>query len=169
VASITGTPQFHQSPKLVITTASAIKTAPIKWLWPDVIALGMTNLFTGNPDQCKSLMIVDLIARATRGASWLNGAENTVGPVDALMMFSEDPAANVVVPRLVAAEADRERVHILHHVKTPADREREFSIAEDVKLLWKYLTEHPSIRFVAIDPFSAYFGAYKELNSDQSV
>jgi len=114
-------------------------------------------------------MIVDLIARATRGASWLNGAENTVGPVDALMMFSEDPAANVVVPRLVAAEADRERVHILHHVKTPADREREFSIAEDVKLLWKYLTEHPSIRFVAIDPFSAYFGAYKELNSDQSV
>jgi AAA domain-containing protein len=158
-----------QSPKLVIVPASSIKTAPIKWLWPDVIALGMTNLFTGNPDQCKSLMIADLAARASRGARWLDGAENTIGPVDVLMMFNEDPAANVVVPRLIAAEADLERIHILQHVRTAADTEREFSIAADIKLLRRHVEEHPSIRLIAIDPFSGYFGAQKELYKDQTV
>ena len=155
--------------QLVTITASAIKTAQIKWLWPDVIAIGMTNLFTGNPDQCKSLMIVDTAARASRGQDWLNGAKNNLGPIEVLMMFNEDPADTVVVPRLIAAGADCNRIHILRHVKTSADTPREFAIASDLQLLRGFVEAHPEVRLIAIDPFSAYFGSEKKLNDDQMV
>ena len=156
-------------PELVIVTANQIKTAAIKWLWPDVIALGMTNLFTGNPDQCKSLMIVDVVARASCGVDWLDGGRNVNGPIDVLMMFNEDPAAHVVVPRLKAAGADLARIHIVQHVKTKEDKVREFAIASDIQQLKQYLETNPSIRLIAIDPFSAYFGSNRKLNDDQTV
>ena len=114
-------------------------------------------------------MIADVAARASRGAPWLDGSENPIGPADVIMMFNEDPAANVVVPRLVAAEADLSRIHILQHVRTAGDREREFAMGADMGLLRRYVAEHPSVRLIAIDPFSAYFGAEKKLNDDQAV
>jgi len=85
------------------------------------------------------------------------------------MMFNEDPAAHVVVPRLKAAGADLGRIHILQHVKTKEDRVREFAIASDIRQLKDYLEANRSIRLVAIDPFSAYFGSNKKLNDDQTV
>jgi putative DNA primase/helicase len=153
----------------VIVPASAIKTAPVKWLWPDVIALGMINLFTGNPDQCKSLMIEDVVARASRGTPWLDGTNNPLGPIEALLMFTEDPAANVVVPRLVAADADLTRIHLLRHVQTGSGKEHGFALAHHMNELNACIEQNPGIRLIAIDPLSAHFGADKKLMEDQVV
>jgi len=131
--------------------------------------MGMPNLFTGHPDQCKSLMIGDVAARASRGAPWIDGRENTTGPIEVLMMFTEDPAANVVVPRLIAAGADLTRIHLLQHVETPTGREQGFAIAYHMEQLEDCIEQHPGIRLIAIDPLSGHFGADRRLMEDQVV
>ena len=149
--------------------ASDVRTKTIQWLWKHRLAAGMLNIFSGNPDQCKSLMICDIVARASTGSSWLDGAENTAGPVRVLMLVSEDTCNDVLVPRLKAAGADLEKIEIVTHVKTEQDSQREFSIATDIEILRKKLKDQPGIGLITLDPFSAYFGSEKKLNDEQMV
>src|SRR5260221_810368 len=43
---------------------------PIEWLWPERIPLGMVTLLEGASSAGKSLVVLDMAARGTRGKPW---------------------------------------------------------------------------------------------------
>ena len=43
---------------------SEIQLRPLDWLWPGWVPLGKLTLLDGDPSQAKSLLLVDLAARA---------------------------------------------------------------------------------------------------------
>jgi len=78
------------------------------------------SVFCGNPDTGKSTTVAYVIATATTGRNWY-GAENSAGPIDVLLAIGEETSSDEVIPRLIAAGADMDRVQILKdlvHVKT---------------------------------------------------
>jgi hypothetical protein len=147
--------------KIITRSAADIEPKNVEWLWRPRIALGKANLLAGAPGMGKSMVTVDLAARVSRGAEWpVDGGHAPVGSV--LFIADEDGAEDTIVPRLIAAEAVRERVHIQEHVADTSAAgdamERWLNLQADLRLLGEKIAELGDCKLVIIDPISAYLG-----------
>lgn len=94
--------------KVVLTAASEVKPEPVTFLWDGRVPLRALTVLAGEPGLAKTLATHELAARVSRGE--LDGAFKGE-PRDVLLASAEDDFASVIVPRLIAAGADLERVH----------------------------------------------------------
>lgn len=159
-------PQKAKASALRITKSSEVEPELIEWLWKDRIPLGKLTLFSGNPDVGKSLVSLDVAARLSSGRDFPDG-KNTLGACDVLILAAEDDPSDTIVPRLIVAGADLDRIHLLDGTNV-ADMERGFALDADVQLLREHLSENPEIRLVIIDPISNYLG-FAEINKEQEL
>ena len=148
-----------------------IEAEPIRWLWPNRIAMGKLTLLAGDPKLGKSLLTADLTARITAGHPWpVDGNKPPQGSV--VFASAEDDAADTIRPRLEAAQADISRVHILETViesdpETLEFRERMFNLKRDIQRLDDELHYIGDVVAVIIDPVTAYLGGTNShTNSD---
>lgn len=95
------------------TPAQSVAPTTTEWMWnPRIPASGLT-LFFGEAGIGKSTMIVDLVARWTRGDHMPETAGGPFQPINVGVYGFEDDISSVVVPRLMAASADLSRVYFL--------------------------------------------------------
>ena len=134
---------------LRVESLDAIKPKRLRWLWRNRVPLGKMTVFGGDVGAGKSLLSVDLVARASTGRGY-PGDEDAREPIDMLMFFCEDGAEDTVVPRLIAAGADLSRIK---------RAKSEFSLDKDLQALERTLRESPSIKLIVIDPASSYLGS----------
>jgi hypothetical protein len=89
------------------TNAASVAPLDIDWLWTGFLPLGSLNLLYGGEGDGKSVLTAMLAAKATLGSlpGDLHGE-----PTDVEFVAYEDDQAAVIVPRLVAAGADLNRV-----------------------------------------------------------
>jgi len=139
--------------------ASSFKISAVQWLWPGRFALGKLGIITGLPDHGKGQLLADMASRVTRGAEW-PCSEGSAPQGSVVILSSEDDPSDTVVPRLMAAGADLERVHFINMVRA-AGKDRMFNLAGDLELLRKKIAEIGDVRLVQIDPISAYLGVGK--------
>lgn len=150
---------------------SSITPKPITWLWPGRIPKGKLTVFAGNPGVGKGLATCSLAAIATTGGQYPDEAIAEHDPIEVLMMFCEDDAEDTVVPRLMAAGADLDRIFRIKATVVGADStksERELAFDTDLKILKRFLADHPSVKLVIVDPISSYLGKTKS-NDEQEV
>jgi putative DNA primase/helicase len=122
------------------TKASQLELRGVRWFWPDRFAIGKLGLIGGLPDKGKGLICADIIARCTRGGEW--PCEEGVAPKGSVIWFTaEDDLEDTVIPRLVAAGADLERVEIIRMAQNPDGTERMFNLATDLPLLESKIEE----------------------------
>lgn len=152
--------------KLHLVSAADAVPEKITWLWKDRIPMGKLTLLAGHPGVGKGCATIDIIARATTGAAWFD-AENKQPPMQALLISSEDGAGDTLIPRLIAAEADRSKVKIFYHTIT-ADGDKGFTLDTDLPALRQALEENPAVKLVVIDPISNHLGELS-LNREQEV
>jgi putative DNA primase/helicase len=143
--------------------ASNFNMRAIRWFWPDRFAIGKLGLIGGLPDKGKGLVSADMIGRATTGHQWPCG-EGVAPHGNVIWFTAEDDIEDTVVPRLIAAGADLDRVHIMEMMET-ADGERMFNLATDLPALEAKIDEVGGVVLVVIDPVSAYLGVGKINNS----
>jgi len=158
---------------IVTIRMSEIKTEKLEWLWQDRIPSGNITLFGGQPGCGKSIVLLDIIARATTGREWADGSPNTLGARDVLLLASEDGEADTIKPRLIAAEADMTRIHFVRRVlieskDKSAKRKRALQLSHDIRRLKNALKAHPEVALVALDPISAFFGDV-DPNKDKQI
>jgi len=96
-------------PRSAARLASEIRPVSINWLWQSFLPLGALSLLYGVEGDGKSTLTMMLAAMATRGD--LPGALEGHPATVEIIAYEDDPAA-VLVPRLLAAGADLERVYI---------------------------------------------------------
>ena len=95
-------------PQLV--RASDIRPVAVSWLWTSWLPVGKLVLLEGDPGCGKSSIAIDLAARLTSGSSMPTG--QGVDPAGVVILNAEDGIEDTVRPRLDAAGADCERVHL---------------------------------------------------------
>ncbi len=137
----------------VILRASDVIPKKIEWLWPWRIPLGKLTTFAGVGGLGKTFVLLDIIARVTRGLPWpdMNGECAEVG--QALFVSGEDDPEDTLVPRLIEVGADLTKVAFL-----TTEVLGKFTLA-DLKTLDMAVDQlGPGVRFVAIDPPTAYLG-----------
>jgi putative DNA primase/helicase len=147
---------------LVTRRVSDVEAKPVCWLWPTRIPRGKLTIIAGDPGLGKSQITASVAAVVTRGGRWPVDRHNCdVG--DVLFLSAEDDTADTLRPRLEAAGADLNRVHVIESVIAGytgegAQRNRLFSLQSDLEALGRTLEKLSNVVAVVIDPFSAYLG-----------
>jgi putative DNA primase/helicase len=157
-------PQPQQQPKgsnprrngVVRVCANDIVIKPKQWLWTGHLLRGAQELLSGLPGLGKSQLQIDLIARVSKGLPWPNG-DKAIAPANVIMMTAEDTLDQEVVPRLRAAGANLERVHILKGIKVDG-KDRQFLLGEDLLALEGEVAEVGDVALITLDPITAYMG-----------
>ncbi|HEY1378991.1 MAG TPA: AAA family ATPase [Gemmataceae bacterium] len=155
-------------PRAVARCAAAIEARPVDWLWPGRVPRGMLTLLDGDPGLGKSSVVADLAARVTRGwAMPPAGGAATRPPAAAILLNAEDSPEHTIRPRLEAAGADLDRVHVLEAI-TDATGERPPSLPWDVASV-EALVRETGAGLIGVDPLMAYLGAEVNAHRDQDV
>lgn len=117
--------------RLELTRAATIRPQRVRWLWDGRLALGTLGLLAGAEGLGKSTLAYWLAARITRGE--LPG-EVDGQPRSVLVCATEDSWAHTVVPRLMAAGADLDRVYQVE-VLSADDIHLGLSLPRDLKAI----------------------------------
>jgi RecA-family ATPase len=118
---------------------------------------GAQELLSGLPGLGKSQVQISYIACVSAGLTWPDGSK-AIPPANVIMLTAEDTLDQEVIPRLIAAGANLERVHILKWIRRNTKR-HQFLLGEDLDALEHIVTKEVSeVALVTIDPITAYMG-----------
>jgi hypothetical protein len=151
----------------VATDLSSVKPRAIRWLWHKHLARGALELLAGAPTVGKSQIQCQYVACATTGRLWPNGAPGIV-PCRVIMMTAEDNTDDTLVPRLIAAGADLDRVKELKAIRRNG-KEELFLLGEDLAVLEQMIRDLGDVGLVTIDPITAYMGHAKHFDSHRAT
>lgn len=150
----------------VLRTASMIAPRRVRFLWEHRVPLGKLTILAGAGGQGKSQTCCLLAAMTSAGRA---PGDLTVG-ADVLLVSAEDDFEDTVVPRLIAAGANLERVHGLDMqeevdglkfpsaVSLPGDAARIHELARQL-----------DVKLVVLDPISGLLDDDHSAISNQQV
>lgn len=154
----------------VLIRLSEVEPADIAWLWPRYIPLGRGALLVGRPGDGKSFLTSYLAANVSRGHPWIDGSPCPMGSV--ILCSAEDGAADTIVPRLIAHDADRSKIYLLRGIRAMDDNadmvERVFTLA-DLPALRMTLEKLSDCRLIVIDPIGSYLPGRTDAHRDNEV
>jgi putative DNA primase/helicase len=114
-------------------------------------------LVAGEGGLGKSMLLAWIAAAVSRGKEWPCGeGQSRRGSV--IILSAEDDAADTIVPRLMAADADCTKVHILETIRKDDEGHRTFNLQLDLPELEKTIDRLDDVRLVIIDPITSYLG-----------
>lgn len=159
--AIAGTPKGYapDGRQVDLIRAADVQVMKLEWLWYARFALGAITLVEGGPEKGKSTILVDLAARVSRGHSF-PGEQATREPGNVVMMIAEDDLQTTVVPRLMAAGADLQRVFFLGATKDERGDVVPFHLSDDAARLRTKCQEVKAV-FVVVDPLVSFLGSRK--------
>jgi AAA domain-containing protein len=148
--------------KLKLTPASQITPRPVHWLWDGRIAVGTLALLAGREGIGKSTLAYTLVADITKGK--LNGAyENE--PHSVIVVATEDSWEFTIVPRLMAANADLEKVF---RVEPTDPDEYGISLPRDIEELAQ-VTKESGTTLILLDPLMSRVDSKLDTHKDSEV
>ena len=143
--------------RLCLLKESGVRMKHVRWLWPGILPLGKLVILAGDPGLGKSQVSLYVAAIVSKGGTWpVLGEGCESGKV--IILSAEDGAEDTIVPRLKAAGADLERVHIVQAVRQRDGLERHLDLTSDAQLLRGEVERLGNVRLIIVDPISSYLG-----------
>jgi AAA domain len=146
-----------KQPALISRCAADIAPEKIEWLWPGRLARGKHTCIAGEPGTGKSQLTIATIAAVTTAGEW-PCSEGRAPLGNAIVLSAEDGAADTIIPRLMAANADLSRVEVVSGVRDGNGNRRAINLQHDLAHLEKMISEIGNVALVVIDPVSSYLG-----------
>jgi hypothetical protein len=152
-------PENCYSPSATLVSRCAADIAPekIEWLWTGRLARGKHTCIAGEPGTGKSQLAIAIIATVTTSGDWPCG-EGRAPLGNAIILSAEDGAGDTIIPRLMAAGANLNRVHVVSAIRNADGSRRTLSLQNDLELLEKKIAEVGDVALVDVDPVSSYLG-----------
>lgn len=132
-------------------SASHITPTAIRWAWPGWLALGKLTILAGAGGTGKTTLTIGLAATMTCGGRWPDG-EIFNERRSVIIWSSEDDPSDTIVPRLIAAGADLNKVYILQGRINGLGESMPFDPAKDIDLLAAELERIGDVGMIMIDP-----------------
>ncbi len=157
-----------QAPEFYGCEADKLKARGLRWFWPGMVVFGGLTFVIGDPDAGKSTFLADLIGRVTRGGEFPDGEK--APRVKVLYYTVEENIRGALIPRLIAAGANRARVRIItaQPVAGASERGGLDPLPEGARQIRTALHRFGA-RVVILDPVSDYFAAGADTNAEVAV
>ena len=134
---------------VVLIRGTDLTPEPIRWLWPGWLALGKLHILAGAPGQGKTTVATTMMATVTIGGRWPDGALCEAGNV--LIWSGEDDPADTLLPRMMAAGADRSRCFFVSGSRVSGEV-RPFDPALDLGGLLAAIKLIGGVKMIVVDP-----------------
>ena len=145
-------PNDEAKPKML--AAGEIKPRRTAWMWHPYIPAGMISILGAKGGCCKGLTCASLAATVTTGGIWPDGT----GPTqqgNVLWCEAEDPLPEVVIPRLIAAGADLDRITFASREAFAAEENlRGFIKVREINLI----IQSPMVSFLTLTDINTELG-----------
>jgi putative DNA primase/helicase len=138
---------------IVVTRAADLNPQKLARVWNGRFVRGKISFIAGEPGLGKSLVAVYMAAAMSSGGQW-PGGEGKARRGDIIYVTAEDGAADTIRPRLEAAGARLNRVHIIERVNDYFGA-RQFNLLTDLAQLQEVLHGLHKPRLIVIDPINA--------------
>ena len=135
--------------KVILTCGTDLTPEPYRWLWQYWLAMGKLHILAGAPGQGKTTIALAMAATITIGGRWPDGSRCAPGNV--LIWSGEDDPADTLVPRLMAAGADRARCFFIEGARRDGEVVP-FDPARDLGQLLEAIEKIGGISLLVIDP-----------------
>lgn len=157
--------------KLVTEKYSDIEAEEMEWLWENKIPKEGVTIFVGDPETYKSTTSLYVAAQVSRGRCFPN-CEKPTPRGSVLIISSEDSHSKVVLPRLMAAEANLDKIERIVEVKKitlvngkkgkkkkKVERYGITDLIAEIDLLEKKIKSMPDFKLLIIDTLGSYLGS----------
>lgn len=152
--------------ELKLITMEEIQAEKVEWLLYPFIPYGKVTIIQGDPGEGKTTMVLQLIARLTRGEAIFpeeeteNQAESERTPITVLYQTAEDGLGDTIKPRLTAAGADCSKVIVID------DREKALTMMDE---RLEAAIKETAACLVVLDPIQGYLGADVDMNRANEI
>ena len=171
----------RMEPDMKLINMETVEVEQIEWLFYPFIPYGKVTIIQGDPGEGKTTMVLQIIAKLTKGEEIPPRQENTAEAKDGVetaadsdMKLSESPIEHVNViyqtaedglgdtikPRLLAAGADCSRVLVID------DREQPLTML-DIRL--EEAIVQTKARLVVLDPIQGFLGAEVDMHRANEI
>lgn len=159
----------------------SVKVEQIEWLLYPFIPFGKVTIIQGDPGEGKTTMVLQIIAKLTRGEPILLNKksqkeaqqdseenlkqevlsqDNPIQPVNVIYQTAEDGLGDTIKPRLLAAGADCSRVLVID------DREQPLTMV-DVRI--EEAIMQTKARMVVLDPIQGFLGTDVDMHRANEI
>ena len=168
-------------PELKLINMETVEVEQIEWLLYPFIPFGKVTIIQGDPGEGKTTMVLQIIAKLTRGEPILLkqqsqkeaqkdskenlkqkvlSQDNPIQPVNVIYQTAEDGLGDTIKPRLLAAGADCSRVLVID------DREQPLTML-DVRL--EEAIMQTKARLVVLDPIQGFLGTDVDMHRANEI
>ena len=168
-------------PDLKLINMESVEIEQIEWLFYPFIPFGKVTIIQGDPGEGKTTMVLQIIAKLTKGekilpvlekvtevndgaemasASDVKLSESPIKPVNVIYQTAEDGLGDTIKPRLLAAGADCSRVLVID------DREQPLTML-DIRL--EEAIVQTKARLVVLDPIQGFLGAEVDMHRANEI
>lgn len=151
-------------PRVELISADQLKPEAIRWLWPGWLARGKLHVLAGAPGTGKTTLAMAISAAVSAGTALPSGWTPRRGSV--LIWSGEDDPRDTLVPRLIAAGADRSRIHFVRDTIDEDDYRRPFDPSRDVDMLAIAALGIKDIALIVVDPLVSAIGGDSHKNAE---
>jgi putative DNA primase/helicase len=134
---------------VVLTSGVDLRPQPVRWLWKDWLAAGKLHILAGAPGVGKTTLALSIAASITAGSALPDGSQVPAGNV--LIWSGEDDPADTLLPRLLAAGADRARCFFITAVRENG-QDTSFDPARHMLQLLERVDQIGGVDLLIVDP-----------------
>ena len=159
----------RNEPNLKLINMEQVETEKIDWLLYPFIPFGKVTIVQGDPGEGKTTMVLQIIAKLTKGEAVLPSGsdepaleEKTMAlePVNVIYQTAEDGLGDTIKPRFLSAGADCSRVMVIDdgdQALTMMDARLEEAIIQT------------KARLVVLDPIQGFLGADVDMHRANEI
>lgn len=159
----------RNEPNLKLINMEQVEIGKIDWLLYPFIPFGKVTIVQGDPGEGKTTMVLQIIAKLTKGEAVLpsgsdepalEGKTMALEPVNVIYQTAEDGLGDTIKPRLLSAGADCSRVMVIddnNQALTMMDARLEEAIIKT------------KARLVVLDPIQGFLGAAVDMHRANEI
>ena len=151
--------KMDNNTELRLIKMSDVEPKKVEWLWYPYIPYGKVTIIQGDPGEGKTTLILNLAALLSKGEKLPESLERSE-PINIIYQTAEDGLSDTVKPRLIAANADDERITVIDESKS------ELSLTDE--RLEQAIIETKA-KLVILDPLQAYIGANIDMHRANEI
>jgi putative DNA primase/helicase len=135
--------------RVVLRCGTDLTPQPIDWIWKHWLAKGKLHVLAGMPGQGKTTIAMSLAGTITSGGSFPDGFRCEPGNV--VIWSGEDDPADGLLPKLMAAGAERSRIFFVQGA-TINGESVPFDPARDMPHLMAEIDRIGNVALLVVDP-----------------